>query len=103
MVVSKITCIFAADKVRNNMQIITARELRANQRKYFDLAEKETILVSRRKARPIVISVADDDDILTKDELESIKKGLDDIKEGRVYKMKDNETLEDFIKRTEHV
>ncbi|MDD6553477.1 MAG: Fic family protein [Prevotellaceae bacterium] len=41
-----------------------------------------------------------DDDILSKDELESIKKGLDDIKEGKLYKMKDNETLEEFIKRT---
>ncbi|MDD5861041.1 MAG: prevent-host-death protein [Prevotella sp.] len=85
------------------MQIITSREFRANQRKYFDLAEKETILVSRRKARPIVISVADDDDILSKEELLSINKGLDDIKKGKVYKMKGDETLEEFIKRTEHV
>ena len=85
------------------MQIITSREFRANQRKYFDLAEKETILVSRRKARPIVISVADDDDILSKEELLSINKGLDDIKKGKVYKMKGDETLEEFIKRTENV
>ena len=36
------------------MQIITTREFRANQKKYFELAEKETIFVSRRNAAPIV-------------------------------------------------
>ncbi|KAB5162582.1 prevent-host-death protein, partial [Bacteroides thetaiotaomicron] len=35
------------------MQIITTREFRANQKKYFELAEKETIFVSRRNAAPI--------------------------------------------------
>lgn len=34
------------------MQIITTREFRANQKKYFELAEKETIFVSRRNAAP---------------------------------------------------
>lgn len=45
------------------MQIITAREFKANQKKYFELAETETLLVIRRNSRPIVINVADDDDI----------------------------------------
>jgi hypothetical protein len=33
-------------KNQNNMQVITAKELRANQKKYFDLAENETIFES---------------------------------------------------------
>ena len=57
------------------MQIVTTREFRANQKKYFDLAERETVFVSRKNARPIVISVADDDDFLSKAELMSIQKG----------------------------
>ena len=48
------------------MQIITTREFRANQKKYFDLAESETVFVARKNGRPIVISVADDDDYLSK-------------------------------------
>ena len=71
------------------MQIVTTREFRANQKKYCELAERETVFVSRKNARPIVISVADDDDYLSKAELLSIQKGLEDIKNGRTTKIKD--------------
>lgn len=85
------------------MHIITSREFRANQKKYFDMAERETIFVSRRNARPIIINVADDEDMLSEEELQSLQKGLDDIKAGRVYEMLPNESLTDFIKRIENV
>lgn len=58
------------------MQIVTTKEFRANQKKYFDLAERETVIVSRKNARPIVVSVADDEDFISKEELQSIKKDL---------------------------
>ena len=83
------------------MQIITTREFRANQKKYFELAEREAVFVSRKNARPILISVADDDDFLSKEELLSIQKGLEDIKNGRTYRMQEGESLTDFLKRTE--
>lgn len=83
------------------MHIVTTREFRANQKKYFDLAETETIFVTRKNARPIVISVANDDDYLSKAELQSIQKGLEDMKNGRIYKMKENESLTEFLKRNE--
>lgn len=83
------------------MQIISTREFRANQKKYFDLAESETILVARKNARPIVIRVADDDDFLSKAELQSIQKGVEDIRNGRTYKMQQGESLADFLKRNE--
>lgn len=38
------------------MTIVTAREFRANQRKYFDLAQKETVVVTRRGAASVCIS-----------------------------------------------
>ena len=83
------------------MQIVTTREFRANQKKYFELAEREAVFVSRKNARPILISVADDDDFLSKEELLSIQKGLEDIKNGRTYRMQEVESLTDFLKRTE--
>lgn len=83
------------------MQIISTREFRANQKKYFDLAENETILVARKNARPIVIRVVDDDDFLSKAELQSIQKGMEDIRNGRTYKMQQGESLTDFLKRNE--
>jgi PHD/YefM family antitoxin component YafN of YafNO toxin-antitoxin module len=38
------------------MQIISTREFRANQKKYFDMAEKEPIFVARKNGRPIMVS-----------------------------------------------
>ena len=80
------------------MQIITAREFWANQKKYFELAETETVLVMRRNARPIVISVADDD-MLKAAELQSIRQGLDDVRNGRTRRMNEGESLSDFLDR----
>lgn len=71
------------------MQVITVREFRANQKKYFELAEKESIFIARKNARPIVINVAEDDDFISKDELKAIYKGLEDIKNGRTTKIQD--------------
>lgn len=84
-------CFYLCHEYYSNraMQIVSTREFRANQKKYFDLAESETIFVARKNARPIVISVADDDDYLSKAELLSIQKGLEDIKNGRTTKIKD--------------
>ena len=84
------------------MQIITTREFRAHQRKYFQLAETEKVYVMRRNARPIVISVAaDDDEELTAEELSSIRRGLEAIKAGRTYAMQPDESLESFLERIE--
>ena len=84
-------CFYLCHEYYSNraMQIVSTREFRANQKKYFDLAESETVFVARKNARPIVISVADDDDYLSKAELLSIQKGLEDIKNGRTTKIKD--------------
>lgn len=69
------------------MQIITAREFRANQKKYFDLAEKEVVLIARKNKKPIALSVASDTDIPSKEELDAIQRGLDDIRNGRTIRI----------------
>ena len=62
MVGSIFVCIFAPEtKNKKNMQIVTTREFRAHQKKYFNLAEREKVYVTRRNARPIIISVANED------------------------------------------
>ncbi|MDE6424190.1 MAG: prevent-host-death protein [Muribaculaceae bacterium] len=81
------------------MQLITTRDFRANQKKYFELAEKEPIFVMRRGARPVSITVVNDADILSEKELRSIKKGLEDIKAGRIHTMSPDESLSDFLER----
>ncbi|MDE5813012.1 MAG: prevent-host-death protein [Muribaculaceae bacterium] len=85
------------------MHVVTTRDFRANQRKYFEMAEKEPVIVMRRGARPISISVVDDGDIMSEAELKSIRRGLEDIKSGKVYKMSPAESLDSFIDRIDHV
>lgn len=85
------------------MHVVTTRDFRANQRKYFELAEKEPVIVMRRGARPISLSVVDDDDIMSEAELKSIRRGLEDVKAGKVYKMDSSESLDSFIDRMDHV
>lgn len=83
------------------MQIVSTREFRANQKKYFEMAEKEPVYVTRRNARPVLISIGDDDDLLSQQEMEAIKQGLEDIKNGKTYRMQAGESLEDFLNRVE--
>ena len=83
------------------MQIVTTREFRANQKKYFEMAEKETVLVSRRNAAPIMVCAVRDEDFPSRDELEAIQRGIEDIKYGRTFKMAENESLDDFLNRIE--
>ena len=91
----------SVNKYINIMQIITTREFRANQKKYFELAEKETIFVSRRNAAPIVVYAATEEDFPSREELEAIQRGIEDIKQGRTFKMRKDESLDDFLNRIE--
>ena len=83
------------------MRIVTTREFRANQKKYFEMAEKETVLISRRNAAPIMVCAVRDEDFPSRDELEAIQRGIEDIKHGRTFKMAENESLDDFLNRIE--
>ena len=71
------------------MQIVSTREFRANQKKYFDLADKEVVLVTRRNSRTIRISVADEEDFLSAKEVAAILQGLEDIKNGNTTPIHD--------------
>lgn len=66
---------------------------------YFELAESEPVLVMRRGARPISVSVVNDD-VLPVSVLQSINRGLDDIKQGRVYALSANESLDQLLDRS---
>ncbi len=81
------------------MQIVTTRDFRAIQNKYFEMAEREPVFVMRRGARPISISVVNDDDILSSADLASIRKGIEDVKEGRTHILAPGESLEQLLDR----
>lgn len=66
------------------MVVITPAEFRANQKKFFELSEKETVIVARKNQKPIIVKPWDEDDFPTKEELIAIQEGLNDIREGRI-------------------
>ena len=81
------------------MQIVTTREFRANQKKYFELAETETVFVTRKKKRPIVINVAEDDYIPKRDlvgELRGASQQVKDHMDGKI-KLKSLDELIDEL------
>lgn len=81
-----------------NTITVTASDFRANQKKYFDMAENTPVLVTRVGKRPVKISVVEES--FTKEELQAIKEGFEDIKNGRFAEKKEDESWEEFFKRS---
>ena len=69
------------------MQIITTSEFRANQKKYFELAEKEKIFVSRRNAAPIVVYAATEEDFPSREELKRVEAYTKRIEDATAQKV----------------
>ena len=81
------------------MRIITTREFRENQKSYFDLAEKEKVIVHRGKnKKPVLltpIEESEESDMYFFDPkvIASILRGIEDLKEGRVTRIKDTKNI----------
>lgn len=60
-----------------------------------------TILINEDFKNSVSMTKITTNDYLSKAELLSLQKGMEDIKNGRTYKMQEGESLTDFLKRTE--
>jgi len=86
------------------MLVISIREFRANQGKYLSMASEgqDIILKSRSKGSFRIIPLTEDDTLMSKEEyFANIDRSLQEIKEGKGFEMLPNESLSDFLKRTE--
>lgn len=83
------------------MVIVSSREFRANQRKYFDLAKtNDVVITSRSHGSYRLVPVVEDDTLISREELESkIRQGIEDYAKGKVYKMDEGESSEAFLNR----
>ncbi|MCR5828368.1 MAG: type II toxin-antitoxin system Phd/YefM family antitoxin [Bacteroidales bacterium] len=83
------------------MVVVSSREFRANQRKYFDLAQtNDVVITSRSYGSYRLVPVKEDDLLMDSATLDSkIRKGIEDYKNGKAYKMKEGETIDDFLGR----
>ncbi len=86
------------------MLVISSREFRDNQKSYLDKVDEGIeLLIQRGKNKSYkIIPVTKDDTLMTKEEFFAIiEKAIINVKEGRTYAMKPQESLEDFLKRME--
>lgn len=85
------------------MRIITSREFREKQRAYLELAEREKVIIHRGKNRkPVLltpISESEESDMYFSDPhvIASIQRGIEDIKAGRITRIKDPKNIWESI------
>ncbi|MBO4476078.1 MAG: prevent-host-death protein [Bacteroidales bacterium] len=83
------------------MVVVSSREFRANQRKYFDLARiHDVVITSRSHGSYRLVPVSEDDTLIDKDTLDAkIRQGIADYESGKVHRMNEGESSEDFLAR----
>lgn len=83
------------------MIIVTSRDFRANQRKYFDLARtNDVIITSRAFGSYRLVPVSKDDNVIDEAALDAkIKKGIEEYSKGKVYKMNEGEDINGYLGR----
>lgn len=86
------------------VQIITSSEFRNNQRYYLDKAKEEGVVyISQRNEGVFSLRPTSEIEIYYSNPKvqEDLKKALKEVKEGKMYVMKEGEGLEEFLTRME--
>lgn len=83
----------------NDMLIISSREFRQNQRKYFEKADKgEQIIVQRGKDKAYALTPVSDDDVYFNAEMvEKIKQSIKQVEQGKVKKIRSPQEITDLL------
>jgi PHD/YefM family antitoxin component YafN of YafNO toxin-antitoxin module len=81
------------------MLIISSREFRQNQRKYFDKADEgEQIIVQRGKDKAYALTPVREDDVYFNAEMvEKIKQSIKQVEQGKVKKIKSSQEISDLL------
>jgi PHD/YefM family antitoxin component YafN of YafNO toxin-antitoxin module len=88
------------------MIVVSTSEFRNRQKNYLDKVDLGIeILIQRGKNKSYKIApVTDDDTLLSKEAFfEKIDRSLQEAKDGKILSMLPNESLTDFLRRTENV
>ncbi|MBO7069968.1 MAG: type II toxin-antitoxin system Phd/YefM family antitoxin [Bacteroidales bacterium] len=83
------------------MVVVSSREFRANQRKYFDLARKhDVVITSRSHGSYRLVPISESDTLIDQATLDAkIRQGIADYESGKVHRMNEGESSEDFLAR----
>lgn len=83
------------------MVVVSSREFRANQKKYFDLAQSSLVVITSRTFGSYkLVPVRDTDTIINEDELQAkIYRGIAEYEQGKAIVMTEGETSEAYLSR----
>ena len=83
------------------MVVVSSREFRANQRKYFDLARvNDVVITSRSHGSYRLVPITEEDTLIDQATLDAkIRQGIADYESGRVHRMGEGESSEEFLDR----
>ena len=83
------------------MVIVSSRDFRANQRKYFTLARThDVVITSRTHGSYKLVPIEEDDTLISAAELDAkIRQGIAEYEAGKVHRMKEGESNEEFLAR----
>ena len=86
---------------KQNMVVVSSREFRANQRKYFDLAlSNDVVIKSRSHGSYRLVPVTDDDTIIDSQALQAkITRGIAEYEQGKAIAMAEGESIEGYLNR----
>ena len=86
---------------RMKMVVVSSREFRANQRKYFDLAlTNDVVITSRSHGSYRLVPVRESDTLIDQTTLEAkIRRGIEEYEQGKVHKMEEGESVDGFLSR----
>lgn len=83
------------------MVVVSSREFRANQKKYFLLARtNDVVITSRSHGSYRLVPVSQEDTLIDEATLYAkIKRGIAEYEAGKVHRMKDGESTDAFLER----
>ena len=83
------------------MVVVSSREFRANQRKYFDLALTNVVVIkSRNHGSYRLVPIKDSDTLIDQATLDAkIRNGIEQYEQGKVYRMEEGESMYSFLDR----
>lgn len=83
------------------MVVVSSREFRANQRKYFELARtNDVVITSRSHGSYRLVPISEEDTLIDRESLDArIRQGIQDYEADKVIKMRENESSEEFLER----
>lgn len=83
------------------MVVVSSRDFRANQRKYFALARThDVVITSRTHGSYKLVPIKEDDMLISTAELDAkIRQGIADYEAGKVHRMNEGESNEEFLAR----